>query len=334
MKPQGLVRRARLPGVRVRRQQPQRTAPAPRRHGAGIDRGFGRWRGSARAVFHGTLDPRGGFAVAVRALRVRQRGLSVQLDQRFQPVRDQAAVLAARSQSLTLPLFGIRSGPDGGLGLGARRWRAAVLFVGRYLQRRTTARFSKRAMLVAFAFFIAGDAHARALHLRRVFADDSAGRVRPPLPLACGRLSVTLLANLVYSFAYQTVMETHHAGRRRDEPLARWSATCFRRSIVALFFFLGYRLSRRFGRRAAGGWIAAATAVGGLGRRICARALVRSARGHHGDDAPRLVDRGRVHARVVRAVHPVVSVAGREDLRRDLLSRAPAKSICARERWR
>ena len=62
-------------------------------------------------------------------------------------------------------------------------------------------------------------------------------------------LTFTTLLNLVYSFAYQTVMETHPAGRRRNEHLGRGSHILAAIN-VALFFVARLRVSRRLGRRA------------------------------------------------------------------------------------
>src|SRR5665213_1136677 len=109
-----------------------------------------------------------------------------------------------------LPLFGI--------GLGAMwLWglvlvlSASALIVARYLQERTDRAFLEAAMLVAFAFFIL----ATRMHERYIYG---AFLLSFPL-LAFGRrqiwtavlLSFTTLLNLVYSFAYQSVMETHPA---------------------------------------------------------------------------------------------------------------------------
>jgi hypothetical protein len=94
-------------------------------------------------------------------------------------------------------------------------------------------------MLVAFAFFTL----ATRMHERYIFG---AFLLAFPL-LAFGRrqvwvavlLSATMLLNLVYSFAYQTVMETHPPG---IDPTQLWGAGSHLIAVVnvALFFFLGY----------------------------------------------------------------------------------------------
>ena len=137
-----------------------------------------------------------------------------------------------------LPLFGI--------GLGATwMWgvvlvlAASALIVARYLQERTERAFLEAAMLVAFAFFTL----ATRMHERYIF-----GAFLLAFPLiAFGRrqiwtaivLSFTTLLNLVYSFAYQTTMETHPPG---VDPTNIWGAGSHAIAAVnvALFFLLGY----------------------------------------------------------------------------------------------
>ncbi len=133
-----------------------------------------------------------------------------------------------------------------GIGLGAMwLWglvlvvAASVLIVARYLQERTDHAFLEAAMLVAFAFFTL----ATRMHERYIFG---AFLLAFPL-LAFGRrqiwtailLTVTTLLNLIYSFAYQTVMETHPAG---IDPTNLWGAGSHLIAAVnvALFFGLGY----------------------------------------------------------------------------------------------
>jgi dolichyl-phosphate-mannose--protein O-mannosyl transferase len=143
-----------------------------------------------------------------------------------------------QSDTTALPLFGI--------GLGAMwLWgvvlvvAATGLIVARYLQERTDQAFLEASMLVAFAFFTL----ATRMHERYIFG---AFLLAFPL-LAFGRrqiwtaviLSITTLLNLIYSFAYQTTMETHPPG---VDPTNIWGAGSHLIAAVnvALFFLLGY----------------------------------------------------------------------------------------------
>jgi dolichyl-phosphate-mannose--protein O-mannosyl transferase len=136
--------------------------------------------------------------------------------------------------------------PLAGINLGAMwLWgvvlvlAASALIVARYLQERTDRAFLEAAMLVAFAFFVL----ATRMHERYIYG---AFLLAFPL-LAFGRrqiwtavvLSFTTLLNLVYSFAYQTVMETHPAG---VDPVNIWGAGSHVIAAVnvAMFFLLGY----------------------------------------------------------------------------------------------
>jgi dolichyl-phosphate-mannose--protein O-mannosyl transferase len=116
---------------------------------------------------------------------------------------------------------------------------ATALIVARYLQERTDRAFLEGSMLIAFAFFTL----ATRMHERYIF-----GAFILAFPLlafgrrrlwAVGLLTATTLANLVYSFAYQTTMETHPPG---VDPTNLWGAGSHLISAVnvALFFFLGY----------------------------------------------------------------------------------------------
>jgi dolichyl-phosphate-mannose--protein O-mannosyl transferase/Gpi18-like mannosyltransferase len=116
---------------------------------------------------------------------------------------------------------------------------AAGLIVARYLQEKTEQAFLEGAMLLAFAFFIL----ATRMHERYSFG---AFLLAFPL-LAFGRrrlwtigiLTFTQLANLIYSFAYQTVMETHPPGV--DGTNIWGSGSHIISAInVALFFLAGY----------------------------------------------------------------------------------------------
>ena len=143
-----------------------------------------------------------------------------------------------QSDTVALPLFGV--------GLGAMwLWgvvlvvAATALIVARYLQERTDQAFLEASMLVAFAFFTL----ATRMHERYIFG---AFLLAFPL-LAFGRrqlwttvvLSITTLLNLIYSFAYQTTMETHPPG---VDPTNIWGAGSHIIAAVnvALFFLLGY----------------------------------------------------------------------------------------------
>jgi dolichyl-phosphate-mannose--protein O-mannosyl transferase len=116
---------------------------------------------------------------------------------------------------------------------------ATALVVARYLQARTDRAFLEAAMLVAFAFF----ALATRMHERYIF-----GAFLLAFPLiAFGRafvwsaavLSITTLLNLIYSFAYQTVMETHPAGVDATN-LWGMGSHVIAAVNVATFFLLGY----------------------------------------------------------------------------------------------
>jgi dolichyl-phosphate-mannose--protein O-mannosyl transferase len=116
---------------------------------------------------------------------------------------------------------------------------ASALIVARYLQQRTERAFLEAAMLVAFAFF----ALATRMHERYIFG---AFLLMFPL-IAFGRqylwaaaiISGTTLLNLVYSFAYQSVMETHPPG---VDATNLWGVGSHLVALVnvAVFFLLGY----------------------------------------------------------------------------------------------
>ena len=142
------------------------------------------------------------------------------------------------SQTLTLPLVGIGLGP-----MVVWGWvlvaGASLLFVGRYLQRKDDRAFLEAAMLVSFGFFIL----ATRMHERYVF-----GAFLLMMPLvAFGRrylfasiaVSLTLLVNLAYSLAYQSVMEAKTPG---IDATSLWPAVSGPLSALntVLFFYLGY----------------------------------------------------------------------------------------------
>jgi Gpi18-like mannosyltransferase len=142
------------------------------------------------------------------------------------------------SDTAALPMFGINLGAMWLWGV-VLVLAASALIVARYLQERTDRAFLEASMLVAFAFFIL----ATRMHERYIFG---AFLLSFPL-LAFGRnklwtvvlLSITTLLNLVYSFAYQSVMETHPPG---VDPVNIWGAGSHLIAAinVALFFVLGY----------------------------------------------------------------------------------------------
>jgi dolichyl-phosphate-mannose--protein O-mannosyl transferase len=143
-----------------------------------------------------------------------------------------------QSDLAALPIFGINLGAMWLWGV-VLVLAASALIVARYLQERTDRAFLEAAMLVAFAFFIL----ATRMHERYIY-----GAFLLAFPLvAFGRqqiwttvvLSVTTLLNLVYSFAYQNVMETHPAG---IDPVNIWGAGSHLIAAVnvAMFFLLGY----------------------------------------------------------------------------------------------
>jgi dolichyl-phosphate-mannose--protein O-mannosyl transferase len=143
-----------------------------------------------------------------------------------------------QSDTVPLPLFGIALGAMWLWGV-VLVVAATGLIVARYLQERTDQAFLEASMLVAFAFFTL----ATRMHERYIFG---AFLLAFPL-LAFGRrqwwtaiiLSITTLLNLIYSFAYQTTMETHPPG---VDPYNLWGAGSHLIAAVnvALFFLLGY----------------------------------------------------------------------------------------------
>ena len=138
----------------------------------------------------------------------------------------------------SLPLFGIAMGPMWLWGM-VLVLAATALVVARYLQEKTDRAFIEASMLVAFAFFTL----ATRMHERYSFG---AFLLAFPL-LAFGRrriwaiaiLTLTTFMNLAYSFAYQTVMETHPPG---IDATNIWGAGSHVLAAlnVALFFVLGY----------------------------------------------------------------------------------------------
>lgn len=143
-----------------------------------------------------------------------------------------------QSDSAPLVLFGVPAGPMwlwGIILVGA----ATALIAARYLQERSEEAFLGACMLTAFAFFaLATRMHERYIYGAFLLAFPLLGFGRRRLWAALV-LSVTTLLNLVYSFAYQTVMENHPAG---VDATAIWGAGSHVIAAinVALFFALGY----------------------------------------------------------------------------------------------
>jgi predicted membrane-bound dolichyl-phosphate-mannose-protein mannosyltransferase len=141
--------------------------------------------------------------------------------------------------SIPLVIGPLSLGPRSNWGI-ALVLAATALIVGRYLQRRDERALLEGAMLCALAFFVL----ATRMHERYVY-----GAFLLAMPLiAFGRtglissvvLTVTMYLNLAYSFAYQTVMESHLAG---VDATNLWPAVSHPAVLanVALFFWLGYR---------------------------------------------------------------------------------------------
>jgi dolichyl-phosphate-mannose--protein O-mannosyl transferase len=188
------------------------------------------------ALFHGSFDP---FADARWLLDRYAIGSAV-----YPYNTVNAFNLYAVKQSfwqpdtVGLPIFGFSAGPMWLWGI-VLVLAATGLVTARYLQERSERAFLEACMLVAFAFFVL----ATRMHERYIFG---AFLLAFPL-LAFGRrqlwtaliLSVTTLLNLVYSFAYQTVMETHPPG---VDPTNIWGlgSHLIAGVNVALFFLLGY----------------------------------------------------------------------------------------------
>ena len=143
-----------------------------------------------------------------------------------------------QSDTIPLQVFGLTAGPMWLWGI-VLVLAATALIVARYLQQRDERAFLEAAMLVAFAFFVL----ATRMHERYIF-----GAFLLAFPLvafgrqyvwAAAALSFTTLLNLIYSFAYQSVMETHPPG---VDATNLWGAGSHLISAanVAIFFLLGY----------------------------------------------------------------------------------------------
>ena len=211
------------------------------------------------AIFHGTLDPRADLPWLFARYTFGSAVYPYNSINAFNLYAIKQPFWQPDAQSLTLPLTGISLGP-----MVVWGWvlvvGAAVLFVGRYLQRKDDRAFLEASMLVSFGFFIL----ATRMHERYVF-----GAFLLMIPLvAFGRryvlaaiaVSITLFANLAYSLAYQTVMEAHTPG---VDATSLWPLVTGPLSALntAVFFYLGYRFL--------GGSVGAPAAEGGsLGDRV------------------------------------------------------------------
>jgi Gpi18-like mannosyltransferase/predicted membrane-bound dolichyl-phosphate-mannose-protein mannosyltransferase len=192
----------------------------------------------AVAIFHGTLDPIADFSWLFARYEFGSAVYPYNSINAFNLYAIKQPFWQPDSQPLVLPLLGISLGP-----MVVWGWLlvagAALLFVGRYLQRKDDRAFLEAAMLVSFGFFIL----ATRMHERYVF-----GAFLLMMPLvAFGRryvfasvaVSITLLANLAYSLAYQSVMEAHTPG---VDATSLWPLVSGPLAAVntLLFFYLGY----------------------------------------------------------------------------------------------
>jgi dolichyl-phosphate-mannose--protein O-mannosyl transferase len=187
-------------------------------------------------LFHPTLNPINAFAWLIERYRVGSTVYAYNTVNAFNLYAIKQSFW--QSDTAPLPLFGISMGPMWLWGV-VLVLAATALIVARYLQERTDQAFLEASMLVAFAFFTL----ATRMHERYSFG---AFLLAFPL-LAFGRrrlwpigvLTVTTLLNLVYSFAYQTAMETHPPGIDATN-LWGFGSHIIAAINVALFFALGY----------------------------------------------------------------------------------------------
>jgi Gpi18-like mannosyltransferase len=190
------------------------------------------------AVFHGTLDPLADFRWLFLRYAFGSTVYPYNSINAFNLYAIKQPFWQPDMQTVTLPFTAIGLGP-----MVAWGWvlvaGSALLFVGRYLQRKDDRAFLEAAMLVSFGFFIL----ATRMHERYVF-----GSFLLMMPLiAFGRryltasivISITLLANLAYSLAYQTVMEAKTPGVDATSlwPLVSGPLAALN---TVLFFYLGY----------------------------------------------------------------------------------------------
>jgi dolichyl-phosphate-mannose--protein O-mannosyl transferase len=188
------------------------------------------------ALFHGSLDP---IADARWLLERYSIGSNVYAYNSVNAFNLYAVKQPFwQPDNVQLVLFGFEAGPTWLWGIvlvGA----ATALVVARYLQERSEQAFLGACMLTAFAFFtLATRMHERYIYGAFLLAFPLLGFGRRQLWAAIV-LSATTLLNLTYSFAYQTVMETHPAG---VDATAIWGigSHLIAAINVALFFLLGY----------------------------------------------------------------------------------------------
>jgi dolichyl-phosphate-mannose--protein O-mannosyl transferase len=188
------------------------------------------------ALFHGSFDPIGNFVWLLQRYEFGSAVYTYNTINAF----NLYAIKQPFWQPDTVPLevFGMAAGPMWLWGI-VLVVAATALIVARYLQQRTEQAFLEAAMLVAFAFFtLATRMHERYLFGAFLLVFPLFGFGRQYIWTAAV-LSCTTLLNLVYSFAYQTVMETHPPG---VDATNLWGAGSHLISAVnvALFFLLGY----------------------------------------------------------------------------------------------
>jgi Gpi18-like mannosyltransferase len=188
------------------------------------------------ALFHGTLNPVADFVWLFQRYLYGSAVYAYNTVNAFNLYAIKQPFWQTDLVPLTFFGFGFGSMVAWGVGLVLA---AVALIAGRFLQLRDERAFLEAAMLVAFAFF----ALATRMHERYIY-----GAFLLVIPLvgfgrrywiAAGLLSVTTLLNLIYSFAYQTVMEQHTAG---VNPTDLWPVGSHLLAAlnVGLFFVLGY----------------------------------------------------------------------------------------------
>ena len=188
------------------------------------------------ALFHGTLNPVAAFAWLFERYLY---GSAVYPYNSINAFNLYAIKQPFWQSDLTpLSFFGYPFGAMVAWGVGLTL-AATGLITARFIQQRDDRAFLEGAMLVAFAFF----ALSTRMHERYIY-----GAFLLAIPLvAFGRrywaaaivLSFTTLLNLIYSFAYQTVMEAHTPG---VDATNLWPVGSHLLATVnvAVFFVLGY----------------------------------------------------------------------------------------------
>ena len=132
------------------------------------------------ALFHPSGKPRRPDLVAVRPLPDRQQRLSLQYRQRVQPLRDQAEFLVAGHGAARR----VRTLVWADVAVGCRARHCGDRFDRRTIPARThRPRVPRGRDAGCVRVLHSGDAHARALHFRRVLARIPVARVRAPAGL-------------------------------------------------------------------------------------------------------------------------------------------------------